>query len=606
MAGLLLCVLVKATGENTLQIIEEEEKNMSEESSSVVIDHGKSQWSDLWKKEDFLAIWLGFIIIGVCVLAYTTFGPKAEFAEKIATANQIQEAELAKAPFKTIAWHNAQDAKKLKASSSAFGKFTAHWTKKPGSWKTNPMDSLIRSESQAKALNEKGMPKYEEAKGKLEVALAAAVAAEEAAAGASFQNQALNDEAAAKITEWRDAKTGAADAKKKVENKPYNYIPTLIGLCIFIALIFGVGIAMMGKSMPAFLQGFVIVFLVAVLAYILGGQSISKQYGFGAEAWGVLLGMVIANTVGTPKWVLPACEVEFFIKTGLVLLGAEVLFNKIVAIGTPGIFVAWVVTPVVLVCTYIFGQKVLKMPSKTLNVVISADMSVCGTSAAIAAAAACRAKKEELTLSIGLSLVFTAIMMIAMPAFIKAVGIPEILGGAWMGGTIDSTGAVAAAGAFLGQKAMYVAATIKMIQNVMIGVTAFCIAVYWCTKVDCVAGKTVGAGEIWHRFPKFVLGFIAASIIFSILDQSMGKDLGGAVVDQGIVRGGTRLLRGWFFALSFAAIGLSTNFRELAKYFKGGKPLILYVCGQSLNLVLTLTMAYIMFYVVFPEITAKI
>ncbi|MDY0226298.1 MAG: putative sulfate exporter family transporter [Desulfomicrobium apsheronum] len=579
---------------------------MSEESSSVVIDHGKSQWSDLWKKEDFLAIWLGFIIISVCVLAYTTFGPKAEFAEKIATANQIQEAELAKAPFKTIAWHNAQDAKKLKGSSSAFGKFASHWTKTPGSWKTNPMDSLIRSESQAQALNEKGMPKYEEAKGKLEVALAAAVAAEEAAAGASFQNQALNDEATAKISEWRDAQKAVGDAKKKVGNKPYNYIPTLIGLCIFIALIFGAGIAMMGKSAPAFLQGFVIVFLVAVLAYILGGQAISKQYGFGAEAWGVLLGMVIANTVGTPKWVLPACEVEFFIKTGLVLLGAEVLFNKIVAIGTPGIFVAWVVTPVVLVCTFIFGQKVLKMPSKTLNVVISADMSVCGTSAAIAAAAACRAKKEELTLSIGLSLVFTAIMMIAMPAFIKAVGIPEILGGAWMGGTIDSTGAVAAAGAFLGQKAMYVAATIKMIQNVMIGVTAFCIAVYWCTKVDCVAGKTVGAGEIWHRFPKFVLGFIAASIIFSILDQGMGKDLGGAVVDQGIVRGGTRLLRGWFFALSFAAIGLSTNFRELAKYFKGGKPLILYVCGQSLNLVLTLAMAYLMFYVVFPEITAKI
>jgi len=581
---------------------------MSEESSSVVIDHGKSQWSDLWKKEDFLAIWLGFIIICVCILAYTTFGPKAEFAEKIATANQIQEAELAKAPFKTIAWHNAQDAKsKLKGSSSAFGKFVSHWTKTPGSWKTNPMDSLIRSESQAKALNEKGMPKYEEAKGKLEAALAAAVVAEEAAAGAAFENQALNDEAAAKIAEWRAAHKATGDAKKKVENKPYNYIPTLIGLCIFIALIFGAGITLMGKSTSAFLQGFVIVFLVSVLAYILGGQAISKQYGFGAEAWGVLLGMLIANTVGTPKWVLPACEVEFFIKTGLVLLGAEVLFNKIVAIGTPGIFVAWVVTPVVLVCTYIFGQTVLKMPSKTLNIVISADMSVCGTSAAIATAAACRAKKEELTLSIGLSLVFTAIMMIAMPAFIKAVGIPEVLGGAWMGGTIDSTGAVAAAGAFLGQKAMYVAATIKMIQNVMIGVTAFCVAVYWVTKVEVQSsGHSVGVGEIWHRFPKFVLGFIAASIIFSILDQGMGKDLGGAIVDQGIVRGGTRLLRGWFFALSFAAIGLSTNFRELAKYFKGGKPLILYVCGQSLNLVLTLTMAYIMFYVVFPEITAKI
>ena len=191
-----------------------------------------------------------------------------------------------------------------------------------------------------------------------------------------------------------------------------------------------------------------------------------KHYGIGYAAWAIFMGMLLSNTIGTPKWVKPALQVEFYIKTGLVLLGAEVLFNKIIAIGVPGIFVAWVVTPIVLISTYIFGQKVLKIPSKTLNITISADMSVCGTSAAIATAAACRAKKEELTLSIGLSLVFTSIMMIIMPAFIKAVGMPYILGGAWMGGTIDATGAVAAAGAFLSEKALYVAATIKMIQNV--------------------------------------------------------------------------------------------------------------------------------------------
>jgi uncharacterized membrane protein YadS len=118
-------------------------------------------------------------------------------------------------------------------------------------------------------------------------------------------------------------------------------------------------------------------------------------------------------------------------------------------------------------------------------------MSVCGVSAAIATAAACRAKKEELTLAVGLSLVFTSIMMIVMPAIIKAVGMPEVLGGAWMGGTIDATGAVAAAGAFLGEKALYTAATIKMIQNVLIGVIAFCVAVYWCAKVDCEPGQRV-------------------------------------------------------------------------------------------------------------------
>jgi len=268
--------------------------------------------------------------------------------------------------------------------------------------------------------------------------------------------------------------------------------------------------------------------------------------------------------------------------------------------------VAWVVTPIVLITTFIFGQKVLKMESPTLNITISADMSVCGVSAAIATAAACRAKKEELTLAIGLSLVFTSIMMIVMPAVIKATNMDHVLGGAWMGGTIDATGAVAAAGAFLSDRALYTAATIKMIQNVLIGVTAFCVAVYWCYKYECEPGQKVGAGEIWVRFPKFVIGFIVASIIFSIMYGSMGESVGTAMVDQGVIRGFSRLFRGWFFCLAFASIGLATNFRELAHYFKGGKPLILYFCGQSFNLCLTLLMAYIMFFLVFPEITATI
>jgi uncharacterized membrane protein YadS len=111
---------------------------------------------------------------------------------------------------------------------------------------------------------------------------------------------------------------------------------------------------------------------------------------------------------------------------------------------------------------------------------------------------------------VGISLVFTAIMMIVMPAIIMAVGIPEILGGAWMGGTIDSTGAVAAAGAFLGEKAMYVAATIKRSEPAHRR-HGILVAIYWCLKVECQDGRKVGVGEIWHRFPKFVLGFVAAS-----------------------------------------------------------------------------------------------
>ena len=362
----------------------------------------------------------------------------------------------------------------------------------------------------------------------------------------------------------------------------------------------------MGVSFGKFVVGFPVVFFLAVLAYMAETQALMKHWGFGFPLWAIAFGMLISNTIGTPKWVQPAAATEFFIKTGLVLLGAEILINKIVAIGTPGIFVAWVVTPIVLICTYWFGQNVIKMPSKTLNITISADMSVCGVSAAIATAAACRAKKEELTLAIGLSMVFTAVCMVGQPAFAKLVGMDQILAGAWMGGTIDSTGAVAAAGAFYGEKALYVAATIKMIQNIMIGVTAFGVAYYWCAKVECAPGQQVSWWEIWYRFPKFVIGFAVASIIFSIVDASVGKDASAVLIDQGVLRGFTRISREWFFALAFTSIGLETNFREFGHYFKGGKPVLLYASGQTLDLLLTLFMAWLMFFVVFPEITAAL
>lgn len=233
-------------------------------------------------------------------------------------------------------------------------------------------------------------------------------------------------------------------------------------------------------------------------------------------------------------------------------------------------------------------------------------MSVCGVSAAIATAAACRAKKEELTLAVGLSMIFTSVMMIVLPIFIKWIGMPEVLGGAWIGGTIDATGAVVAAGAFLGDTAMAVAATIKMIQNVLIGVIAFAVAIYFTYKVENSPGSKVEAGEIWNRLPKFILGFIGASLLFSFIYALLGDNMGYTLIDNGVTGGFTSNIRGWLFCLAFVSIGLSTNFKDLKSYFKGGKPLILYISGQILNLILTLTMAYIMFYLVFPEITDQL
>ncbi|MDL2314119.1 YeiH family protein [Desulfovibrio sp. OttesenSCG-928-C14] len=574
---------------------------------NVVTDDGRSKISDLWKKEDYWAIWLGFFIL---ILGYIFFiaAIPDKFRTTVTDSNAIMAAESAKvgdSKFKTIEYLNAQAAKgKLSMRSNDMGKKVSWLLTRPGGWSSNPIDAFITTQEAADAANAKKAENAAKTKVAAEASLAAAKTAQAAAADAGFKNADLNAAAEKAIAKWQSDSKKASSAASKT--KATNIFPSLLVALIVFTVAFGIGMVAMGTSFATFAKGFVFVFIVAVLAFLMGSQAWMKKYGVGSEAWAIAIGMLIANTVGTPKFVKPALQTEFYIKTGLVLLGAEVLFDKIVAIGIPGIFVAWVVTPTVLILTFIFGQKVLKIESPTLNITISADMSVCGTSAAIATAAACRAKKEELTLAIGLSLIFTAIMMIVLPAFIKALGMPEVLGGAWIGGTVDATGAVAAAGAFLGQKALYVAATVKMIQNVLIGVTAFGVALYWCAKIDRIPGKQVQAREIWDRFPKFVLGFLTASILASLISGSLGSDLSNAAVSQGLVRGIASPVRSWCFALAFTSIGLSTNFRELAHYFKGGKPLILYVAGQSFNLCLTLAMAYIMFYVVFPEITASI
>ncbi len=574
---------------------------MSQDNSDVVVDRGAARLDDLWRKEDYWAIWIGFFIIAVAI--FLVFSNRSGIEAKYNEYAAIINAEKAK-PIKTIELINAQAAQKaIQGQKLPAMKALIDVLKTPARWKSNPLEALYLSEADARARGAAAQPAVDNAKQAEATALEAATAAQALAAGADFRDESLNAQATEAIGAWQKAKKATADASKKLV-KPFNRIPGLIILGLALAVLCSIGAIFMGFNVGRFFVAFLCVYLICIVANILGNQVTMRKYGLNAEIWSIALGMIWANTIGTPQLLKEGSQVEYYIKTGLVLLGAEVLFHKIMAIGIPGIFVAWVVTPIVLISTYIFGQKVIKMPSRTLNIVISADMSVCGTSAAIATAAAARAKKEELTLSIGLSLTFTAIMMVAMPAFIAWVGMPEILGGAWIGGTVDATGAVAAAGAFIGPKALEVATVIKMIQNVLIGVTAFCVALYWTTKIDVGENEHVGLIEIWNRFPKFVIGFLTVSIVMSILSANVAP-YGAMLVDQGTNRVSVPL-RGWFFALAFVSIGLTTNFRELGKYFRGGKPVILYVCGQSFNLCLTLLMAWLMFYKVFPEITAKI
>ena len=361
-------------------------------------------------------------------------------------------------------------------------------------------------------------------------------------------------------------------------------------LGLTLAALSALAVAVMGRSARRQATAFLPLFLLAVTAYTLANQVGVRAAGFGYAFWALLIGLVIANTVRTPEWLKPALRSELYIKTGLVLLGAEVLFGNILSLGAPGLFVAWLVTPIVIVFMYQFGVRFLKIGSRSLVIVIAAATSVCGVSAAIAVAAAARAHKQELTLAVGMSLIFTVAMMIVMPLGIRAVGMDPIVGAAWIGGTIDATGAVVAAGALLGDQAEQIAAVVKMIQNTLIGVVAFLVAVFWVTRVEATGEQRPAAMEIWYRLPKFIIGFVAASILFSfVLTPSLGEDRVAAALDL------TSDLRGWLFCLAFVSIGLESSLRDLTRHTSGGRPIQLYVTGQALNVVLTLAAAYLAF-----------
>jgi uncharacterized integral membrane protein (TIGR00698 family) len=363
-----------------------------------------------------------------------------------------------------------------------------------------------------------------------------------------------------------------------------------------LGVLFLVALKIMGERVKTFMLGFMVVFLIALLSMFIAQQSALKSLGLGYPLWGLLIGLLISNTVGVPGWMQSAVRTELYIKCGLVVLGAEILFNRILALGPYGLVIAWVVTPVVLFVMYKYGVKVLKM-ERDLALPISAAASVCGVSAAIATGAACKAKEDYITIAVGQTLIFTVLMMVAMPALARLIGLNEVMAGAWIGGTVDSTGAVPAAGSLVGPLAMEAAVTIKMIQNILIGIIAFVVATLWVTRVEKKSvGHKPSAWEIWFRMPKFIIGFIIASLFFSfVLIPAMGSEGVGAVLKT------TKVFRKEFFALAFVSIGLHSNFRELGKYFKKGKPLNLYWVGQTFNILLTLLLVWIMLSgVIFP------
>jgi uncharacterized membrane protein YadS len=257
--------------------------------------------------------------------------------------------------------------------------------------------------------------------------------------------------------------------------------------------------------------------------------------------------------------------------------------------GTAGMTQAILVVLVVWYFCYFLALKAGL--TKSFASILSTGVSICGVSAAIAAGGAIKGDPKHVSYTISLILLVAVPMLMGLPMIARYLGLPDAVAGAWIGGTIDTTPAVIAAGSLYSEKALTYAAIVKMSQNVLIGVAAFVLALYWAVKVekrDPTKGRP-SVLEIWYRFPKFILGFFLASAIFSlVLIPGMGEKAVGAIT--GLSSG----LRAWFFCLAFVSIGLETRFVELLK-MDAGRPAVVFVVAQIFNIFITFVLAWWLF-----------
>ena len=344
------------------------------------------------------------------------------------------------------------------------------------------------------------------------------------------------------------------------------------------------------KKVGYFLIGFAILVTLAVLSvYIsqnkIASVEIGKGWGFEYVVIAILLGLILRSIVDTSRplssafdKIKPAFRTELLVKIGLVLLGAEISIGQLWSYGVRGLAQALVVVITVYYVSIWVASR-LEIDRKFSHM-LSTAVSICGVSAAIATFGAIKGEKKHLNMTLLLVAVFVIPMFLGMPLLAKAIDMNQAWAGAWFGGTIDTTAAVVGAGSFYGDEAMKAASVVKMSQNVLIGFVAFILAFYFTTVVE-KSGEKVSARQIWDRFPKFILGFAAISIIASLGLLSAGA------VDT------TKLIRSWIFAFAFVSIGAETSIREFGRI--GRAPAIAFTVAQIFNIVWTLVISYILF-----------
>ena len=491
--------------------------------------------SDLWKNEDWLAVWIGFFIIAL-VLVFNQW--KVMDLKKLST--NFKWATDGQIASRYDKWKSAADA--LMKDSEAKGE----------------MGAVNRIQALKEAVDKGDRKALGEAAGRVE------------------RIGGLPGALGKEIGDHSKAVPGKVFTWDNISSSVYVGVAFLIIAVVGLMLLGGVPIG-------RFIIGFPIVFFLAWLSRLFAGNALPAEWGIEYVVFALLIGLFISNVIGLPEWLKDAVRTEYYIKSGLVILGAGLLFFEILQAGALGIMQALGVVFVVWYACFWLARKL--RVDDDFSAILASAVSICGVSAAIASCGAIEGDKKKLSYVTSLVLIVAVPMMVIMPWAVKAFGIPDIVGGAWLGGTLDTSGSVVAAGALISEPAMKTGVIVKFSQNALIGVAAFILSIWWTMKKGAAAGERPSARVIWDRFPKFVLGFIVASAIFSFMLHIDTVNATKSLLGN---------LRTWWFALAFVSIGLETRFVELAK-MEGGRPALAFIVAQAFNVVWTLILAYLLF-----------
>ncbi|MEW6675736.1 MAG: putative sulfate exporter family transporter [Nitrospirota bacterium] len=373
--------------------------------------------------------------------------------------------------------------------------------------------------------------------------------------------------------------------------------------------IFGISTRILGFKQSEYIPSFIFLYILSIITFIIGAYKPLKHYGFEAPLVALILGLLISNVVRLPKWMDSGFRVEYYIKTGIVLLGATLPFTLIIWAGPVAFIQATIISVTTCLTIYFVATKIFGL-DRRLGSVLGVGGAICGVSAAIAVGGAVKAKKEDISVAIALVTVWAIIMIFFIPYFSRLLNLHPAPVGAWVGSSefADAAGFAAATayGSMVGNEEPAIRAftLMKVIgRDIWLGIWSFIFALIATLKWEREeAGVRPSAMEIWWRFPKFVLGFVIASIVITTIAAQYSLADFNKIVEPALI-GPVKNLRSWTFIFCFLSIGLTTRFRELAA--AGKKPFGAFTIGVIVNCILGFVLSVLLLGDYWIRITAK-